>query len=93
MRRVNLVKSGRFGIGAGAITSVATTLFMTIWEWLENPGGIFRGPDGTNWRFLMETAISWLIPTFVYVSVVAIVGHLVVSGIRHVVARRRGGGD
>ena len=35
---------------------------FAAYDWRLNPGGIFRGPDGTNWRFMYETAISWFVP-------------------------------
>ena len=35
---------------------------MALIDWLENPGGIFHGPDGTRWDFVLETAWSWFLP-------------------------------
>jgi len=62
---------------------------MTLWDWLDNPSGIFHGPKGTNWNFVLETAVSWLIPTFVAAALIAVVCHLFVSGIRHFATNRR----
>ena len=76
----------RFGIAAGALTSAAVTLIVVVWEWLENPGGIFHNENGTNWGFVLDTAISWLVPTFVYAAVIASIAHLGWSAIRR---RRR----
>ena len=36
--------------------------WFAAYDWRLNPGGIFRGPDGTNWQFMYETAISWFVP-------------------------------
>jgi hypothetical protein len=75
-----------FGIASGAVASLTITIVVVVWEWLENPGGIFHNENGTNWEFVLDTAISWFVPTFVYVAVMASIGHLVWSAIR----RRRG---
>lgn len=48
---------------AGFAIAFSLTLFVTVWEWIENPGGIFRGDAGTNWTFVWETAWSWLFPS------------------------------
>ena len=85
---MNLIKSIRFGLLSGVLVSVLVTSVITAWEWLENPGGIFRGAEGTNWNFVLETAISWLVPTLVWTTIVALAFHLLVSGIRHAVANR-----
>lgn len=53
-----------FGLLAGAVVAGGVTAFVGIWEWVENPGGIFRGPDGTRWRFVRDTAVSWFVPSF-----------------------------
>lgn len=71
-----------FGIVTGALTSAALTLIVTVWEWLENPGGIFHDENGTNWEFVRETGISWLVPTFFYAAVIASIAHLGWSAIR-----------
>jgi len=73
------------GLAGGALVSATVTIIMVIWEWLENPGGIFRNDSGTNWGFIFDTAISWLIPTFIAVSVIASVIHMLWLG----VSRRR----
>lgn len=65
------------GLAAGALVSAAVTVIVVVWEWLENPGGIFRSESGTNWGFVFDTTISWLVPTFVYAAVLASVLHAV----------------
>ncbi len=64
------------GLAAGVIVSTAVTLVITTWEWLENPGGIFRDETGTRWSFVADTAVSWFVPTFLYVAVIASAIHL-----------------
>jgi len=71
-----------FGIGIGTSVSLAVTVFVTSWEWIANPGGIFRDANGTNWQFVYDTAISWLIPTFLYTAVAASIVHLSFSSSR-----------
>ncbi|MGI9265524.1 MAG: hypothetical protein ACR2QU_11395 [Gammaproteobacteria bacterium] len=71
-----------FGIALGSVVSLLVTAFVTAWEWIENPGGIFRDEAGTNWQFVYDTAISWLLPTFLYVAMASAIVHLMVSGIR-----------
>jgi len=66
---------------AGALVSATVTIIMVVWEWLENPGGIFRSDSGTNWEFVYDTAISWLLPTFGYVTAIAVAGHLLWLGV------------
>jgi hypothetical protein len=64
------------GLAVGAAVSAAVTLVITIWEWLENPGGIFHDETGTRWNFVVDTAVSWFVPTFIYVAVIASALHL-----------------
>ncbi len=80
-----------FGLVIGALVACGVTLFVTVWEWIENPGGIFRGAEETHWRFVYETAVSWLAPTFLYAAVAASAMHLAYSGIRAALRRRRAG--
>jgi len=35
---------------------------MTWRDWRLNPGGLFRGPSGTHWGIVLETAWSWFWP-------------------------------
>lgn len=69
------------GPAIGAVVSTAVTIVMVIWEWLENPGGIFRDASGTNWGFMYDTAISWLLPTFGYATAIALLVQLVWFGV------------
>ena len=69
-------KFWRFGTVVGLVVALVVTSFFTLWAWLSNPGGIFRDEAGTNWQFVVETAMSWFIPTFVAVTVIAGLAHL-----------------
>lgn len=72
------------GLLFGTAVALSVTLVICVWEWIENPGGIFRGADGTNWGFVFDTAISWLLPTFFYAVVFAWLVQLFVKGAGHV---------
>ena len=65
----------------GFAVGFTVAAIMTFLDWRTNPGGIFHSADGTNWRFVAETAISWFIPT------AAIVGAL--SALRFFIRSRR----
>jgi hypothetical protein len=65
----------RFGLALGLVVGMVLALVMTAWNWAENPSGIFRGPDGTQWSFVADTAVSWLVPTFAYVAPAAALGY------------------
>ena len=68
-----------FGLTLGIISAFTITFIFTLWEWLENPSGIFHDQNGTNWNFVYDTAISWFIPTFVSVTVIGAVIHFVIK--------------
>ena len=63
-----------------ACALLATTLFTTL-DWIRNYGGIFRNASGTDWDIVYETVASWFVPTLIYVTILASLGHLLVSGI------------
>ena len=90
--RASLVGLGRgllHGLLAALSLSAAIAAFVTLWELIENPGGIFRHAEGTQWGFVWDTAVSWLVPTFLYVATVAALLHLGVSAVVHVVRKAR----
>lgn len=68
-----------FGIVIGVLSAFVLTLIITVWEWIENPSGIFHDQTGTNWSFVYDTAISWFIPTFIQVSIISAVVHIIFS--------------
>ncbi|QQX78892.1 hypothetical protein JK628_15140 [Shewanella sp. KX20019] len=65
-----------------SIFSAIVTLVIVVWEWLENPGGIFRGAGGTQWQFVYDTAISWFLPTFIYSIVVVFIAATLYSAVK-----------
>ena len=65
-----------FGLALAAAVAILVAILASVWEWIENPGGIFHNSEGTNWQFVFETAWSWWIPTFVYTVVLASLAHL-----------------
>ena len=85
---IKLGKSIKFALLTGALWSVLVTLVVTVWEWIENPGGIFHGTEGTNWNFVLETAISWLVPTLIWATIVVFAIHIMASLMRHAAANR-----
>lgn len=66
-----------FGPIMGIIVASIAALVFTVWDWLENPGGIFRDSTATNWNFVYDTAVSWFLPTFFDVAIIASLGHIV----------------
>ena len=74
-----LAKSLRVGIVLGLAIAVVFALVICVWEWIENPGGIFHDANGTNWQFVYDTGISWLIPMFPTFAILAGVSHYLFS--------------
>lgn len=70
-----------FGPSLGLIIAILATLTFTLWDWIENPSGIFHDSTGTNWNFVYDTAVSWFFPTFLQSTLILSVAHLLVSGI------------
>lgn len=70
----------------GSVVGTLTAALFAIRDWIENPGGIFRGPDGTSWSIVLETGLSWFIPTFLIVGA----GTLVIRIVCLFICRRRG---
>lgn len=70
--------SRRWWIGpvTGTLVSAIVTVIVVVWEWIENPGGIFHSEHGTNWQFVSDTAISWFVPTLVYATVTVSVSQM-----------------
>ncbi|MFT5788444.1 MAG: hypothetical protein ACI8SJ_000547 [Shewanella sp.] len=80
--------SAIFSCKWAGIFSVIVTLVIVLWEWLENPGGIFRGDNGTQWHFVYDTAISWFVPTLIYSLAVVFIAALLFSTIKRYQARQ-----
>ena len=57
---------GRAVLRGGLIAVVIGLLLavpMTFLDWRLNPGQLFRGPSGTIWSVVLQTAWSWFWPT------------------------------
>ncbi|MBK1879560.1 hypothetical protein [Pelagicoccus mobilis] len=58
------------------VASVLICLILSIWvtfyEWKEDPAGIFRGENGTNWNFVFDTFNSWFWPSLISVAPIAV---------------------
>lgn len=76
------MKSIGFGIGLGGLFAACLSVVIELWEWLENPGGIFHDANGTNWSFVFDTLVSWLLPTFYPAAIIAALCHLLVGWVR-----------
>ncbi|MEQ8859701.1 MAG: hypothetical protein RIC56_13735 [Pseudomonadales bacterium] len=76
------------GIVSGVSIAGVVTLIVTVWEWLENPSGIFHDADGTRWSFVFDTALSWFVPTFLWAGGIAALAYAVAALLRR---RRRSG--
>jgi len=84
-----LARSLFVGLLAGAAVAVSVTLVATVWDWWENPAGLFRNADGTRWDIVAETAWSWLVPAFVYAATLSAVLHAAWRAGAGLRARRR----
>ena len=84
---MNLKASVRFGVTVGLALAVVVAVFFATWDWLENPGGIFRGEAGTNWSFVWDTAFSWFLPMVVPCIVAAVGLHALWVSLRRGGAR------
>ena len=62
---------------------------VTLWEWLENPAGIFHDDTTTHWQIVYETAFSWLVPSAAYLFLVAVMSQLIWHGTAKIWARFR----
>jgi hypothetical protein len=82
-----------FGLTIGLAFAFLFAAIFTIESWVENPGGIFRDSTGTNWGFVYDTASSWFLPTFLYVSVAASLLHLAASRVLMLYKRKRSNGS
>ena len=79
-----------FGLAIGAVVSMLAAILASFLSWKENPGGIFRDSEGTNWQFVFDTAWSWLEPTFVYTVVATSLVHLVWTSIGWIEGKLKG---
>ena len=77
---------------AALLSSLALGLVIgcgfAAYDWHLNPGGIFRGPDGTNWQFMFDTAFSWFKPIVLTTFPLFVVATLGYRAIREWIRRR-----
>ena len=62
------MRSIAYGLIAGLVIGVVLATPPTLLDWQANPGGIFRGPAGTDWSIVAETYFSWLWPVALVAS-------------------------
>lgn len=68
-------KSLRFGIVAALLIALAVAVVPAFIDWRLNPGGVFRGAEGTHWGAVFETVWTWFWPVFLVVVPVMVVIH------------------
>ena len=57
-----VLRAVALGLASGALAGALAALR----DWRINPAGPFRGPAGTNWAIVFETAWSWFLPVSAY---------------------------
>ncbi len=57
---------------SGAGTALLLSFFMTMRDYLINPGGIFHNESETNWQIVSETFFSWFWPALIPLIVLAV---------------------
>ena len=63
------------------LAAAAAAAIPTALDWMENPSGIFHGPDGTHWGFVWDTWHSWFLPLTLPAVVLAL-GYTLVTASR-----------
>lgn len=79
-------KSLRFGIALALVIALIAAIVPTVIDWYNNPGGVFRGSEGTRWGAVIETVWTWFWPIFLLVVPMTVLIHAWLS-------RRRTGND
>ncbi len=73
---VRMGAAARFAFLASGLLALALAVFMAAWSWIENPSGIFHNENGTNWKFVWDTGISWFLPTLIGLMPPAFLAHI-----------------
>jgi hypothetical protein len=68
MNRKPWLLGGLVGVSVGLV--VATS--MSYVDWQHNPQGIFHDELGTNWDFVIETAVSWFVPVALITFIISV---------------------
>ena len=66
-------KSWLLGGLVGVLVGLVVAFTMSFIDWQHNPHGIFHNELGTNWKFVLETAVSWFVPIALITSILSIV--------------------
>jgi hypothetical protein len=63
------------GLVAGVLLAGLVAAVPTAWDWLLDPGGVFRaGGAGTNWPVVLDTFASWFLPVLLLVAPFTVLG-------------------
>jgi hypothetical protein len=68
MNRKPWILGGLIGVSVGLVIA----LTMSYVDWRHNPLGIFHDELGTNWDFVLETAVSWFVPVALIAFILSI---------------------
>jgi nitrogen fixation-related uncharacterized protein len=68
MNRKPWILGGLIGVSVGLVIA----LTMSYVDWRHNPQGIFHDELGTNWDFVLETAVSWFVPVALIAFILSI---------------------
>ncbi len=81
----SFIRAWVFGSLVAFFAALALACIFSLWNWLENPSGIFHDENGTRWAFIRDTAESWFLPSFFTFFFPATIGHWLwqrLSGLR-----------
>ncbi len=78
-----------FSLILGFLSAFILALVITVWEWIENPSGIFHNQYETNWSFVYATFKSWFVPTFINATIISCTIYLLVKLIKYVYTRNK----
>ncbi len=73
---VRMGQAARFSLLASGTLAIVVALYFASYSWFENPAGIFRSEEGTNWTFVWDTWISWFLPTLIGLMPPAFLAHI-----------------
>jgi hypothetical protein len=69
-------------IGIAVAVGLGVAVPVTLSDWRANPTGVFHDADGTHWRAVAETALSWFWPLAVAAFVTALAVNIIVVRFR-----------
>ena len=68
-------RSWIIGGSVAVVLGLAVASYFAFVDWRLNPGGIFQDESGTDWKVVLETAVSWFLPVALIVFVLATALH------------------